>query len=88
MSLHQLYEELIAIGRAKGIENAYLDNSTGEANPRVREIGEMLDRLGEEAGMGGNKVMVQACGEVRRELGDTAARLLEAAWDGIGSWRG
>ena len=48
----------------------------------------MLDRLGEEAGMGGNKVMVQACGEVRRELGDTAARLLEAAWDGIGSWRG
>lgn len=73
---YQLLEELQAIGRAQG----YL--SLQGKDPRTREIGAELH------GMNGKQKMLDAHAVVLTRLGQLRARELEAAWDGIGTWRG
>lgn len=73
---YELLEELQAIGRAQG----YL--SLQGKDPRTREIGAELH------GMNGKQKMLDAHAVVLTQLGQLRARELEAAWDGIGSWRG
>lgn len=72
----QLLDELFAIGVSRGFVPG------GEADPRTREIGAELDR------MGGLRSMLGAHEVVRAELDRTHARRLEFAWDRIGRWLG
>lgn len=73
----QLLSELCAIG----LHRDFL-TMQGKEDSRTREIGAELDR------MGGMRKMLEVHGMVRAEIGQLHARHLEAAWDGIGSWRG
>jgi hypothetical protein len=82
-----LLRDLVEIGRT--VKDPSYHNSgylykdeRGEhtRDPRAREIGARLDRLG------GKALMLQAHAVVREELGSTAARGLEACWGEIGEW--
>ncbi|WP_309505444.1 hypothetical protein [Streptomyces phytophilus] len=72
----RLLDELFTIGVSRG----FLPG--GEVDPRTREIGAELDR------MGGLRGMLRAHEVVRAELDRSHARHLEFAWDGIGAWLG
>jgi len=54
----------------------------GAGEEQCRKIGEEIDAQWHFEGM------VYVCDRIRDELGAAAARELEYAWDGIGSWRG
>ncbi|SEP54364.1 hypothetical protein SAMN04489732_14423 [Amycolatopsis saalfeldensis] len=71
----QLLAELAAIGANPG----FLSPS---GNQRTREIGAKLNRRG------GRRTMLSAHRAITSQLGREAARELEFAWDGIGSWAG
>jgi hypothetical protein len=72
----QLLDELAEIARTRGFL------SMKGKDPRTREIGAELDR------MNGMQKMRDVHRVVAAELGGVRARELEAAWDGIGNWRG
>ncbi|WP_329387610.1 hypothetical protein [Streptomyces sp. NBC_01716] len=71
----RLTHELAETGRGRGF-------LSGKGRPRTREIGAELELIN------GKQQMLEAHEYVRAELGVSAARELEAAWDGIGTWRG
>ncbi|WP_327722781.1 hypothetical protein OG381_47105 [Streptomyces sp. NBC_00490] len=73
----QLLSELCAIGLSRDFLT-----TQGERDPRTREIGAELDR------MGGMRKMLDVHSMVRAEIGQLHARHLEVAWDRIGSWLG
>lgn len=72
----QLLDELAEIGRTRGFLHA------AGKDTRTREIGAELNR------MNGKQKMLDAHAVVAAELGRLHARELEAAWDGVGDWRG
>ncbi|WBB61663.1 hypothetical protein O7599_03655 [Streptomyces sp. WMMC500] len=72
-----LVDELCEIGRGRG----FLSVHAGK-DGRTREIGAELHEAG------GKQRMLSAHAAVRAELGQAHARELEAAWDGVGDWRG
>ncbi|MEU4194812.1 hypothetical protein AB0E69_23130 [Kribbella sp. NPDC026611] len=77
LDLGAVIQELTEIGKA----GKYLDDGPGEA--RARELGGQLDTHG------GIAAMRAALARVESRLPDPgAARELEYAWDGIGSWLG
>jgi hypothetical protein len=73
---NQLLDELGAIASSQGFL------TTKGKDPRTRAIGAELDR------MNGMQKMLDVHKVVAAEHGRIHARSLEAAWDGIGSWRG
>jgi hypothetical protein len=77
LDVEAVIQELTEIGKA----GKYLDDGPGEA--RARELGGQLDTHG------GVQGMRAALAQVASRLPDPgAARELEYAWDGIGSWLG
>ena len=78
--MEELFVRLVRLG-LEGGDNAYL-TSSGEAPAEVVSIGRQLDELG------GMEAMRGGHANVAHHVSPLAARLLESAWDGIGSWRG
>ena len=78
--MEELFVRLVRLGLDGG-DNAYL-SSSGQAPAEVVSIGKQLNDLG------GMEAMRGGHANVGHHVGPLAARLLESAWDGIGSWRG
>lgn len=79
LSTADLTNELIAIART---EEGLLPPRGSELREHIRAIGSELNECG------GHELMLQTHATVRQSVGGVHARELEAAWDGIGKWRG
>ncbi|MFG2553270.1 hypothetical protein [Streptomyces sp. NPDC048581] len=72
----ELRNELVVIGSTRGFL------SMQGKDPRTRQIGDELDRIG------GMTEMRRVHAMVVDQLGRHYSRELEVAWDGIGKWLG
>jgi len=75
-------DELIRIGRKFPPDTQSASHFLNIANDETRKLGQQLHNTG------GLRAMLLVHQRIRESLGTTAARELEAAWNGIGDWRG